>query len=452
MLSAHLSISWLFRHSIPALIALVYVLLLFESHQAQGIPVESYLYLHGLASLLLLGYWIAVYLNKSKGCLQAPTAWTVLFWSAIYHLIGVFGVPILEDDFYRYLLDGCVFAHQGSPYGIPPSALFLDNQLSSDCNYALTWVNSPDLATIYGPTLQYIFLFAHWIDPGNIRILQIVFSLLDLILIALMLRLARPIYVVLYAWSPLVIKEIAFTSHPDIVGILLIMLAWVCIRSPRYFLVAALSCGLAVGSKVFALIIVPFVFYQMKWRLGLRYVIVTLLTICLLYLPFITHQHTDFSILTVFASSWTFNASVFYFTQMLVGDSAARLISILAFAIFWLAYCYWYYHRSKIEPKPVIPSGDILFGVFFLLGPVFNPWYLIWLLPFAVIRPKMWSWTLATCASLSYLTGVNLTDSSLAAYEVSTPAAVIQYGLVIFALLLDCLKAQKRPRNASLQH
>ena len=93
-------------------------------------------------------------------------------------------------------------------------------------------------------------------------------------------------------------------------------------------------------------------------------------------------------------------------------------------------------------PKPIFPRGDSLFDIFFLLGPVFNPWYLIWLLPFAVIRPMVWSWTLAASSSLSYLTGINLTDSTLAAYEVSTPGAVVQYGLVMLALVFDFYRAR----------
>ncbi|MCE2392333.1 MAG: hypothetical protein J4G09_12765 [Proteobacteria bacterium] len=55
----------------------------------------------------------------------------------------------------------------------------------------------------------------------------------DLLLIRLLLPLARPAFVLLYAWCPLAIKGIAFTAHPDGLGVCLLMAAVLLRRDRR---------------------------------------------------------------------------------------------------------------------------------------------------------------------------------------------------------------------------
>ena len=75
-------------------------------------------------------------------------------------------------------------------------------------------INYPELPTIYAPVTQAIFLLGYWLQPGSVAVLQAILIGLDLAAVALLLRLAPARNVLLYAWCPLVIKEIAFTAHP----------------------------------------------------------------------------------------------------------------------------------------------------------------------------------------------------------------------------------------------
>jgi len=122
----------------------------------------------------------------------------IFLWAMAFRAIGLWGDPILEDDFYRYLLDGCVFVASGSPYGIPPSSLFFENSLSPHCEQLLNGVNNPDLPTIYAPLLQYIFAIAHIISPANIDALQAIYSLIDLALILVLGKCAPARHVMLW--------------------------------------------------------------------------------------------------------------------------------------------------------------------------------------------------------------------------------------------------------------
>ena len=57
-----------------------------------------------------------------------------------------------------------------------------------------------------------------------------------------------------------------------------------------------------------------------------------------------------------------------------------------------------------------VPRGDWIYGLFLFAAPVINPWYALWLLPFAAIYPSLWAWTASWALFLSYITGLNLGD------------------------------------------
>ena len=112
--------------------------------------------------------------------------------------------------------------------------------------------------------------------------------LFDLCTIGLLLRLAPARAVLLYAWCPLVVKEIAFTAHPDGVAVCLLLAAVVLAQRDR-FRGAAMCLALAVGAKVLALLLVPFVLARARlvdWG-------VLAGVLALLYLPFVLQGGTD---------------------------------------------------------------------------------------------------------------------------------------------------------------
>ena len=66
-----------------------------------------------------------------------------------------------------------------------------------------------------------------------------------------------------------------------------------------------------------------------------------------------------------------------------------------------------------------------------------NPWYLLWLLPFAVVFPSFWAWTASAAILLSYITGLNLPDYTLQPYEQPVWARGLEFGLILLALAAD---------------
>lgn len=380
--------------------------------------------------------WVCIPVGVAWACASKTTVLNILVWALLFRLCGLFGFPLFEDDFYRYLWDGYLFVEFGTPYGFLPMDFFAADGLPVFAERLLDGINYPDLPTIYGPVDQFIFALSYLALPGSLLPLQVILIGFDLALIVLLSQHASRRNLLLYAWCPLVIKEIAFTAHPDIIGILFLVLALhlVCRRAA---IAAGIFLALATGAKVFALLLAPFVLY----RCGPRGWTAFLLTLAALYLPFLVQGSSEFTSLFVFASEWQFNASLF---AVLAGWMPGLHAKIVLGAVFAGALLH-FWNQYRQEKTETMPRGDIIFGLFLLVAPVVNPWYVIWVLPFAVIYPSIWAWTASVAALLAYITALNLGDLTADPFSQPVGILLLEYGIVTVALGLD-LYFRFRPR------
>ena len=361
----------------------------------------------------------------------------MFLWAVVFRLCGLVGGPFFEDDFYRYLWDGYRFATAGTPYGAAPEAFFLDTNVPAAFQQSLDNINNPDLPTIYGPTTQLLFLLGYWLQPASVTALQLILILIDLGMVWVLLRLTPARNVMLYAWCPLVVKEIAFTAHPDGAGACLLMAAILLVRNRRRGS-AAVCLGMAAGAKIFALVLAPLVLLRARPRHWLLFGA----TLAALYAPFALMGDTNLTSLQVFAREWEFNSAAFGLLGTVLPRFEARLILGLMFAVFWLRHA----ARFARGGQHAILRGDWLYGGLLVVSPVINPWYLLWLLPFAAIFPSAWAWTASGAVLLSYVIGIHLDDYTLQAYQQPTWIRFLEFGLILLALAGDLI----RRRSTSL--
>ncbi len=363
----------------------------------------------------------------------------LLCWALAFRLCGLWGVPIFEDDWFRYLWDGYRFFETGSPYGFAPMQAFADESVPAAFQRILDQINNPHLPTIYGPTTEYAFLVSHVLAPASLTPLKLLLITVDLLLIRLLLSAAPAGFVALYAWCPLVIKEIAFSAHADGLGLCLAFAALLLHRREQ-FMAAGICIGLAVGAKVFALLLLPFVLIRAPPSAWLGFAG----TLLLLYLPFLMQGSTDLASLMVFARDWEFNAALYALLSMWIEPIIAK--ALLAACL--LAALAFYWLRFRAQPSASLPRGDLIFGGLLLVSPVINPWYALWLLPFAVIHPTRWAWTLAAALPLAYITGQNLGGlAGMEPYAQPLWVRPIEFGLVLIALGMDW-RASRRRRHS----
>ena len=415
--------------------ALAYGGLAWLARQPGEPPLPFFLGIAASAALLTFG----LYAHLGRRPAEALPVGRLLGWAVVFRLCGLVGGPLYEDDFFRYLWDGYRFAQTGTPYGVAPEEFFTDPTVPAVFQRILDQVNYPELPTIYGPVTELLFLAAYGLRPGSVAALQAVLIVCDLLAIGLLLRLAPARAVLLYAWCPLVVKEVAFTAHPDIAAVGLLLAAVAASQRGR-LRAAAVFLGLAVGAKVLAALLVPFVLVRARpadWG-------VFAAVLAALYLPFVTQGGTDLATLVVFAREWEFNAALFGLLTPWIPAPQARMACGLALA----CGLGWYYARYRRSAATAGPRGDWIDGALLALWPVVNPWYLLWLLPFAAIRPSAWAWTASVSVLLAYVTGMNLDDLQMDPFGHPSWVRPVEYGLILLALAYD-LRRSVRSGSAS---
>ncbi|MYD43526.1 MAG: DUF2029 domain-containing protein [Gammaproteobacteria bacterium] len=363
----------------------------------------------------------------------------LFFWALVFRVCGLVGGPFYEDDFFRYLWDGYRFWEAGTPYGIAPEAFFLNQSVPVQLQAVLNQINHPDVATIYGPITQLLFLVAFLLNAASVATLQGLLIVVDLATIYFLTRLTSTRNVMLYAWCPLVIKEIAFTAHPDGYAVCFVMAALLLTTKHRLGL-AAFCLGLAIGAKIFALALVPFVLCRARFHHWLVFAG----TVGLLYAPFVLTGATDIPTLMLFADEWEFNASLYALLTLAISATPAKLLLACTLA----GGAIWYFKTYRRE-KTYIPRGDWIYGALFLAAPVFNAWYMLWLLPFAAIYPSRWAWTASIALLLTYITGLSLNDFDMQAYAQPMWVRLLEFGLIAIALAWD---VRRNLRTKPLSH
>ena len=405
-----------------------YAALAWVSHDLPGGPGLPGFY--GLLAWVSLP-WLLVFASF-RGRPESLPIGRLLFWAVLFRTCGLFAIPPFEDDWFRYLWDGYRFIETGTPYGWPPAASFLDASVPEAMQRVLDQVNNPDLPTIYGPTVESLFALAHLVRQGELLPLRLLLIGADIVLLRLLLSTAAPAFVLLYAWCPLVVKEIAFTAHPDGLGACLAFAA-VLLRRRESFGAAGALLAIAVGAKVFALLLAPFVLARAPARTWAAFAA----TLAALYLPFVIQGGTDLPTLAYFAATWEFNAALYALLAPWLSPTAAKLALGAALLGLGAAYVRHYLRRTPGQ----IPRGDWIFGAFLVAAPVINPWYALWILPFAVVYPSRWAWTAASAVLLAYVTGLNLDAFELDPFAQPWWVRPVEFGVILAALGVDVRRA-----------
>lgn len=383
-----------------------------------------------------------------------PFKW--IFLSALLlRLLSLYGEPLFEDDHFRYQWDGYQTVTTKDPYSLPP-AVFFDRDVPEKFEPILSLINYPEIATVYGPVAQWVFGVGYLIAPAEIWPLQLLAALADLMVLTILWRLGAGNAIVLYAWSPLLLKEFALTAHPDIYAILALMLAVFAVKKHVPW-IAGIALGLGFGAKVFTILALPFLLSS-RWSIAywasiLGFFLATVSAITLWFGTYLVWVPEG---LLAMADSWLFNAGLYL---LLLNVLEFQTIKIALFACFFGYGLVVFLRRIKQAyalrdcdfslPRQAVSRantswgfrGDWLFLLFLLALPVINPWYVAWLLPFSVLYPRFWSWGLSYCCLLSYWYGANAGISGAGSLLLPTPVVIVEYSAVVMITVLARLAA-----------
>jgi len=299
----------------------------------------------------------------------------ILVLAVIFRLTLLFAEPTLSDDICRYAWDGKVINAGLNPYRHPPK----DPALAHLRHRHWPRINAPEQVTPYPPLSQALFATVHRLAPDNLRAMKGAMVLLDLLVLFVLLRLLgelRLAYrrVLIYAWSPLVVLQFAFSGHNDVLMILLLLLALYFDRREKPYH-SALALAGATLTKFIPLLTLPLFVRRWGWKPTLLYGLAMLGG----YLPFLDKEWRVVSGLLTESQTARFNDGLFYLltrvTSLPIPVAKGIAALVLVGTILYLL----------VRNRALLSASFTLLALYLLLTPSLHPWYVCWLVPFLAI-------------------------------------------------------------------
>lgn len=382
----------------------------------------------GLGHAVLLP-WLVRHQPPNDSRLRRDVLVIVLVAGCVARLILLNGPLVLEDDTYRYLWDGAVAAHGHDPYQQSPQAVADAPRtpqlarLVRDGSEVLGAINHPDTRTIYPPVAQAAFALAHLMKPWSLVAWRGVALGFDLLLLAGLLALLRacglsPLWVALYWWHPIALKEISHAGHMEAVLLPLLVWAVVLAGSGRLFAAVALLAA-ATATKFWPILLLPILLRPAlgpalrPTRTAVLLVGWYALIVFALLLPMLRHGFSEGSGFVAFAKYWTTNSAFFpalerLFRFLLGGVSSdvviIAVIAKLAVAAGLGGFSLWLCLGTPAAATTATIAGQAaaLTSALVLVSPAQFPWYTLWCAPFLVIRPSPMMLSISVMIPLYY--------------------------------------------------
>ena len=305
--------------------------------------------------------------------------------------------PPLSTDLYRYAWDARVTASGTSPYLHAPT----DEALEPLRDVAI-WpeINLPTWQTPYPPGAQAAFLAARVAFGGGPRATTWLFltaeSATVALLVLVLVRLGRPPErVLLYAWHPLAVSEIASNGHVDALAALAVasvFAAW----TARRTVVAGAVIGAAAIVKYGPALLVPALFRRGGMRLAAPAVAVVAAGYAVAFwaggdvlgsAPRLLRTIEFGSLEPILAPHLG--------RPLAQGLLVAALLIVLAVVA----------RRRHDDVDEVARSSLLVLGGLLVTGTFLQPWYALWLVPcLVVVAAPAWLWLSGTLPLL-YLNG-----------------------------------------------
>jgi len=322
------------------------------------------------------------------------TVWLVVAVGIVMRL-GLAPVrPVTTSDIYRYLWEGRVVHAGYNPFADAPDS----PRLAPLHDWLWTQVQYKYVPAAYPPVAQYVFAFSDVIPADRIITLKLLLALFDigtvLLLPGLLVRLRRPpVWVLLYAWHPLIAGEVVARGHLDSIGIFFLVLATRLLLQASGGARALSGAALAASvlAKGYALFMLP-LFLLAAWPRRAWFAVGFAAAGVIAYLPFASAGTGLWRGIGMYAARWYGYTAIYEVVDLVAsgvsGDHAllARRVCGAAFAA-WLVFL-WLMRRKRDDELHGLDTCFLALAGFYLLSPVLYPWYLAWTVPFLCLRPR----------------------------------------------------------------
>ena len=342
-----------------------------------------------IAALLQGGVWAVAAVIVARGAGHSPLA-LILVTAALMRL-GALAAPVyLSDDIYRYIWDGRVQAAGINPYRYIPT----DTHLVPLRDQAVfPNINRNNYApTIYPPIAQMLFFAASRLGETVLAI-KLVLVAIEAIGIGALFVVLRTVgalreNILLYAWHPLPVWEIAGSGHIDAAVVAFVALALAtAVTGRRAWSGAALAAGTLV--KFFPLVLLPALWRPIKSNLGdWHWLSAFIVVIIAAYLPYLGVGSRMLGFLPAYMAEENLTSGRgFWFLEAIgravsvpvivyVGVAAAVMAGLAAGSL-----------RRPTDPSASLPWATALGTAAMLFASPHYAWYFVWLVALLCVAP-----------------------------------------------------------------
>lgn len=350
--------------------------------------------------------------------------------AVVWRLALLGAPPLLSDDVNRYVWEGRIQNHGGNPYAWddrPESPKW--TPLRDD-----VWrgINHKEYTAIYPPAWQ---LAARAVTAvhDSVFAMKAFLALCEVGAMALMAVLlgARELplgRLILWAWNPLSLVEIAGSGHNEALGLLWLVAGLVALEAP---LVGLSSIAMTLGMLSKFLPGLVAIAWFRRYRPLQALVPAALCLVCVW--PYLGSTEGGLSMsLEKYSRYWRFNETIFALVAACLPSHEA---AVRACAAFLVLFAFWLGMR-KTEPSPAL-LGVVVATI--LLSPNVLPWYALWLLPALVVGPAPGALAFTGTVALAY--SVYPSWLSGAEWQVGWALRAVEY--------VPCLLIMAMPRKGS---
>jgi alpha-1,6-mannosyltransferase len=339
-----------------------------------------------LGILYLIGVGIVFRSGRHKA--MAPhILYIILFFGFMYRLLLVPSQPMLSWDMYRYIWDGRVQAHAINPYRYPPNHEAIE-QLRDGAIYP--YINRKGSPTIYPAGAQVLFYLLNRLGARSVAAFKGAILLFDMGSILLLVLLLANLglnreRVLVYAWNPLIIYELANNGHLDgfVVFFILLSLCFLIKERPN---ASVSSLAVATSLKLYPFIILPAILREKKVRRLLLFSVIFFL----FYLPYLSVGKKVLGFLPEYFTNpnESFNLGLKVYLLKLF-PALNQWFATKAFAVALIVAAGAVWTKRKKDAVDAIKLAYIMAGLQIVLTSVsLHPWYVLWIIPFLSLFPS----------------------------------------------------------------
>lgn len=394
-----------------------------------------------IISVFSLCFYSLYVLQKSK--LEEKTLFRL---GIVLRLILIFSLPVLSDDYFRFIWDGFLIQDGYNPFEYKPNELIAKFNDSKIHNELYSGMNSANYYTIYPPVNQWIFYLSAFTKSifGGILLIRLLIICIEIATYFVIKRILNRYNLnhsrIWWYWlNPLVILELTGNLHCE--GIMTFFLLLSLYNFARLKDVnGGILLGLSVLSKLYSLIFFPILLLKANWFRSKKILLGAIPIIIIAFLPFFNFKNTNHFLQTIgiYFHTSEFNGSLFNFLKWFgdiffgldINFSPGPILSFIAFILI-LIISWVFRFRNRLA---IFKALTLMVCIYLFLSPIVHPWHCILPLILSLFTKMKFMIVWSATIFLSYVIYDNSFSDNFKNLLIS-----FEY-LVVFLVLINDLK------------